>query len=227
MLIAIPEVLTKDEVTQLRVLLDAADWVDGAQTAGVQSASVKKNQQLDPVSSTAQQAGQFIIQKLTQSPTFMSAALPSKILPPMFNRYEKAETFGKHIDNAIRVNPLTQERLRTDLSMTLFLSEPDDYDGGELIVEDYYGAQRVKLPAGHMVLYPSTSLHEVTPVTSGARVSAFFWLQSMVRSELQRRTLYDLDQSIQNLSTRFGADDADVVSLTGTYHNLIRQWTDV
>lgn len=227
MLITIPNLLTKSEVAQLRALLDAADWVDGATTAGIQSAKVKKNQQLDPLSDTAQQAGQFIIQALTRNTRFMSAALPAKILPPMFNRYERAETFGKHIDNAIRVNPLTQERLRTDLSMTLFLSEPDSYEGGELIIEDYYGQQSVKLPAGDLVLYPSTSLHEVTPVVTGARVSAFFWLQSMVRSDLQRRTLFDLDQNIQSLSQRLGADDPEVVSLTGIYHNLIRQWTEV
>lgn len=227
MLITIPQVLTKDEVAQILQLLDAADWEDGAKTAGIQSAEVKKNQQLDPTSDTAQRAGQFIVQALTRNPRFMSAALPARILPPMFNKYEQAETFGKHIDNAIRVNPLTQERLRTDLSMTLFLSEPETYDGGELIVEDYYGRQSVKLPAGDLVLYPSTSIHEVTPVTSGARVSAFFWLQSMVRPDIQRRTLFDLDQTIQQLSTRIGATDPEVVALTGIYHNLIRQWTDI
>ena len=226
MLVTIPDVLSKPDVAQLRALLDAADWVDGGTTAGAQSREVKKNQQLDPTSDTAQQAGQFIIQALTQNPLFMSAALPSKILPPMFNRYEQAETFGKHIDNAIRVNPLTGERLRTDLSMTLFLSEPDTYEGGELVIEDYYGQQSVKLPAGHLVLYPSTSLHEVTPVKSGARVSAFFWLQSMIRSDLQRRTLFDLDQSIQTLASRLGASDPETVALTGIYHNLIRQWAD-
>lgn len=227
MLITIPDVLTKGEVAQIRQLLDAAEWEDGAKTAGIQSLEVKRNQQLNPTSDAAQKAGQYIIQALTQKPRFMSAALPARILPPMFNKYEQAETFGKHIDNAIRVNPLTQERLRTDLSMTLFLSEPDSYEGGALIVEDYYGSQSVKLAAGDLVLYPSTSIHEVTPVTSGARVSAFFWLQSMVRSEIQRRTLFDLDQTIQTLSARIGAGDPEVVTLTGIYHNLIRQWTDI
>ncbi|MGH1356036.1 MAG: Fe2+-dependent dioxygenase [Thalassovita sp.] len=227
MLLTIPQVLTKAEVAQIRALLDAADWEDGAKTAGVQSASVKQNQQLPPTCEAAQSAGQYIVQALTKQPRFMSAALPARILPPMFNKYETAETFGKHVDNAIRVNPLTQERLRTDLSMTLFLSEPDTYDGGELMIEDYYGQKAVKLAAGDMVLYPSTSIHEVTPVTSGARVSAFFWLQSMVRSDLQRRTLFDLDTTIQTLSARLGAADEQVVDLTGIYHNLIRQWTDV
>lgn len=226
MLITIPQVLTKEEVAHCRGLLDAADWQDGKSTAGAQSAEVKKNQQLDPTSEVAQKVGQFILQKLAQNPTFVSAALPNKILPPMFNRYASGETFGLHVDNAIRVNPLTQERLRTDLSMTLFFAEPDEYDGGELYIEDYYGTKEVKLPAGDMVLYPSTSLHEVRPVTRGARVSSFFWLQSMVRSDEHRRVLFDLDQTIQTLAMRSGTDDPEVVKLTGIYHNMIRIWVD-
>lgn len=226
MLITIPNVLTKAEVAHCRGLLDAADWLDGKTTAGAQSAQVKNNQQLEPTGDVAQKIGQFILQKLGQTPLFVSAALPNKILPPMFNRYASGETFGLHVDNAIRVNPLTQERLRTDLSMTLFFSEPDEYDGGELHIEDYYGTKEVKLPAGDMVLYPSTSLHEVRPVTRGARVSSFFWLQSMVRSDEHRRVLFDLDQTIQSLAARHGADDPEVVKLTGIYHNMIRIWVD-
>ncbi len=226
MLITIPNVLTKAEVAHCRGLLDAADWLDGKTTAGAQSAQVKNNQQLEPTSDVAQKIGQFILQKLGQTPLFVSAALPNKILPPMFNRYASGETFGLHVDNAIRVNPLTQERLRTDLSVTLFFSEPDEYDGGKLYIEDYYGTKEVKLPAGDMVLYPSTSLHEVRPVTRGARVSSFFWLQSMVRSDEHRRVLFDLDQTIQSLAARHGADDPEVVKLTGIYHNMIRIWVD-
>ena len=226
MLITIPNVLTRDEVTEFRKMLDAADWDDGKTTAGAQSASVKSNRQLPPTGDVAQALGQRILQALTANPLFLSAALPSKILPPMFNRYESGETFGMHVDNAIRVNPLTQERLRTDLSMTVFLSDPDDYDGGVLVVEDHYGTQEVKLPAGDMVLYPSTSLHEVTPVTKGSRVSSFFWLQSMVRDNAQRTILFDLDQTIQTLAGRAGADDPEVVRLTGIYHNLIRLWSE-
>lgn len=226
MLITIPNVLTREEVTEFRKMLDAADWDDGKTTAGAQSASVKNNRQLPPTGDVAQALGQRILQALTANPLFLSAALPSKILPPMFNRYESGETFGMHVDNAIRVNPLTQERLRTDLSMTVFLSDPEDYDGGVLVVEDHYGTQEVKLPAGDMVLYPSTSLHEVTPVTKGARVSSFFWLQSMVRDNAQRTILFDLDQTIQTLAGRAGADDPEVVRLTGIYHNLIRLWSE-
>ncbi|MFD2741386.1 Fe2+-dependent dioxygenase [Sulfitobacter aestuarii] len=226
MLITIPSILTKDEVAQVRAHLDAAAWEDGATTAGPQSREVKRNQQLPPTSEAAQTLGKFILQKLTADPLFLSAALPARILPPMFNKYEQAEAFGAHIDNAIRVNPLTQERLRTDLSMTLFLSEPEDYSGGELLIEDHYGHQSVKLPAGDMILYPATSLHQVTPVTRGARVSSFFWLQSMIRTHTQRRILFDLDQSIQSLSGSLGANDPETVRLTGIYHNLIRTWAE-
>lgn len=227
MLITIPDVFSPDEVRALRKTLDGADWEDGRNTAGVQSAQTKRNQQLSATSDVVRDLGQSILERLSQTPLFLSAALPLRILPPMFNRYETGETFGVHVDNAIRSNPFNGEPLRTDLSMTLFLSEPEDYDGGELIIEDHYGPQMVKLPAGHMVLYPSTSLHEVRPVTRGARVSSFFWLQSMVRSDTQRSLLFDLDQTIQDLADQLGADDAQVRRLTGIYHNMIRQWTEV
>lgn len=226
MLITIPEVFTPEEVRDIRQHLDAADWSDGRDSAGAQSRAVKHNRQLPPGCDTAQALGQRILERLHQLPLFLSAALPLRILPPMFNCYEAGETFGVHVDNAIRVDPFSAERLRTDLSMTLFFSDPDDYDGGALVIEDHYGTQEVKLPAGDMVLYPATSLHEVTPVVSGARVSAFFWLQSMVRSNEQRTLLFDLDQTIQQLAGRDGADSPEVVRLTGIYHNMIRLWAE-
>ena len=227
MLITIPQVLDAAQVQAVRARLDAASWQDVRQTAGAQSQSVKRNQQLPVDGPDARALGEDILRALTQHPLFLSAALPLRILPPMFNRYEVGETFGVHVDNAIRVSPLTQERLRADLSMTLFLSDPDEYEGGELVIEDHYGTQAVKLNAGDMVLYPSTSLHEVRPVTRGARVSSFFWLQSMVRSNEQRTMLFDLDQTIQALAERLDATDADVVRLTGIYHNMIRMWSEV
>jgi PKHD-type hydroxylase len=227
MLITIPDVFDAEEVVDIRGALDAAAWDDGTKTAGAQSAAVKHNRQLPATSDVAQKLGMRILERLGQTPLFVSAALPLKILPPMFNRYETGETFGTHVDNAIRVNPFNGEQLRTDLSMTVFFSEPDEYDGGELIVEDHYGTKAVKLPAGHMVLYPSTSLHKVTPVTRGARVSSFFWLQSMVRSTEHRSILFELDQTIQTLAMDLGTDDAQVVRLTGVYHNMIRAWTEV
>ena len=226
MLITIPDILSKDEVRHFRQVLDKAEWESGSKTAGVQSESVKRNQQMPVASDEALKLGQYLLQKLSANPVFLSAALPLRILPPMFNRYETEETFGIHVDNAIRLNHLTQERLRTDLSMTVFLSEQDEYDGGELIIEDHYGAQEVKLEAGHMVLYPSTSLHQVVPVTRGARVASFFWLQSMVRSDAHRTMLFDLDQTIQSLAVRLGTGDGEVVRLTGIYHNLIRTWAE-
>lgn len=226
MLIQIPELINKDEVAQIRAVLDQEDWQDGKLTAGEQSATVKSNQQLQADSETAVQLGQYILQALSQNPLFLSAALPLRFLPPMFNKYEAGETFGIHVDNAIRVAPGSHERIRTDLSMTLFLSEPDEYDGGELIIEDHYGSQEVKLSAGDMVLYPSTSLHQVLPVTRGARVSSFFWLQSMIRSNAQRTILFDLDQTIQTLGGDLGMSNDEVVRLTGIYHNMIRLWSE-
>lgn len=227
MLITIPGLLSKQDVAQFCAILDRAPWQSGKTTAGAQSADVKNNRQLPPACDEAQQLGQHILAALGQNPLFLSAALPLRILPPMFNRYETEDTFGIHVDNAIRVSHLTQERLRTDLSMTLFLSEPEAYDGGELVIEDHYGTQEVKLSAGDMVLYPATSLHAVLPVTRGARVASFFWLQSMIRSDAQRSLLFDLDQSIQSLGARVGLTDPDVVRLTGIYHNMIRQWAEI
>ncbi len=226
MLISIPNVLNKAQVAQCRQLMDAAEWVDGNVTSGHQSALAKNNMQLPEGSPVARQVGDLIQDALGQNPLFISAALPLKVFPPLFNRYEGGQAFGTHVDNAIRHLRGTNFRIRSDLSATLFFSEPEDYDGGELTIEDVYGEQKVKLPAGHMVLYPSTSLHHVTPVRRGARVCAFFWIQSMVRDDGQRTLLYQLDKSIQQLGVDRGHKDAEVISLTGVYHNLLRRWAD-
>jgi len=227
MLICIPDVLTSEEVAYCRSLMARAPWQDGRATAGAQSASVKNNRQIPLDAPEGAELGKLILRALGSNATFISAALPKTILPPMFNRYGTGENFGVHVDNAIRVVPQTGERIRTDLSMTLFFSEPEDYEGGELVVETLYGSQEVKLPAGHMVLYPSTSLHQVMPVTHGERISAFFWLQSMIRDETNRTMLFDLDQTIQTLSADPDADSAHAVRLTGIYHNLIRAWAEL
>lgn len=226
MLLAIPDVLTPAQVAEAKTQLDATAWVDGKTTGGHQAIHVKNNQQLSVENPVARQVGATILNALSQNPLFLSAALPLHILPPMFNRYEGGQTFGTHVDGSIRTIPGTGKRLRTDLSCTLFFANPEDYDGGELIVEDTYGTKSVKLPAGHMILYPSTSLHRVTPVTRGARVCAFFWLQSMIRDDGQRSLLFDMDVAIQ----RLGAENAthpSVVQLTGVYHNLLRQWAEM
>lgn len=227
MLICIPKVLSKTQVAACRKRMDAAEWLDGKVTAGEQSAAVKNNSQLPENSSLALEIGNLILDALAQTPSFISAALPLKIFPPLFNRYEQGGHFGLHVDNSIRHVPGTLVRIRTDLSCTLFLSEPEDYAGGELIIEDNYGAQAVKLTAGDLVLYPSTSLHRVEAVTSGARVCSFFWLQSMVRDAGERSLLYDLDQNIQNLAMTLGLNHPQVVQLSSIYHNLIRRWADV
>ncbi|CCD83769.1 PKHD-type hydroxylase [Bradyrhizobium sp. ORS 285] len=229
MLICIPDVLSKDEVADFRRIMDAAGWEDGRSTAGAQSAMVKRNEQLPPDGEAARVLGQRIISALTKNPRFLSAAIPLQIFPPLFNRYtaSRGDHFGIHVDNAVRGDPLTGLRIRTDLSMTLFLAEPDTYDGGELVIEDTYGSHEVKLPAGHAVLYPSSSLHMVTPVTRGARVASFFWMQSMIRDAHVRSMIFDLDTAIQSLAERLGRDDPDAVKLTGIYHNLIRQWAEV
>ncbi len=222
MLLAIPDVLTSAQVADARRALDAADWVDGRVTAGHQGARVKDNLQLPADSAAGQQVGAMILQALGANPLFMSAALPLHVLPPFFNRYSGGQRFGTHVDGSIRTLPNGQ-RIRTDLSCTLFFSGPDEYDGGELIVEDTYGSKAVKLVAGHMILYPSTSLHQVTPVTRGTRLCAFFWLQSLVREDSRRSLLFDMDVAIQ----RLGAESPlhpSVVSLTGVYHNLLREW---
>jgi PKHD-type hydroxylase len=202
-------------------------WEDGRSTAGAQSAMVKKNEQLPPNGEVARRLGETVIKALVANPLFVSAAIPKQIFPPLFNRYGVGQHFGVHVDNAVRGDHLTGARIRTDLSVTLFLSEPDEYEGGELIVEDYYGSHRVKLPAGHLVLYPASSLHTVTPVTRGARVASFFWLQSMVRDGHARSLIFDLDTAIQGLVGRLGRDDPEMVRLTGLYHNLIRCWAEV
>jgi PKHD-type hydroxylase len=227
MLLAIPDVLTPAEVASARAALDAAEWIDGRVTAGEQSAAVKQNAQLAEGSPVAQAVGEMVLGGLARSPLFISAALPQRIFPPLFNRYGEGASFGVHVDNAIRAIPGTPIRLRTDLSCTLFFSAPEEYDGGELIIEDVYGPQRVKLPSGHLILYPSTSLHRVTPITRGARVASFFWLQSMIRADDQRALLFDLDQTIQRLALEKDGNDPSVVSLSGVYHNLLRQWAEV
>lgn len=225
MLLQIPQVLTPEQVAQARQILDAAEWVDGRVTAGHQGARVKDNQQIPAEHPAARQVGEMILRALGQTPLFISAALPLHILPPMFNRYAGGQTFGTHVDGSVRQLPNGQ-RFRTDLSCTLFFAGPDEYDGGELVIEDTYGTKSVKLPAGDLILYPSTSLHHVTHVTRGIRLCSFFWLQSMVRDNHQRSLLFDLDVAIQ----RFGPENAthpSVVQLTGVYHNLIRLWAEM
>ncbi len=227
MLICVPDVLSKQEVAEFRQTMDAATWEDGRSTAGAQSALVKKNEQLPPNGEVARALGNRVVKALTANPLFISAAIPLHIFPPLFNRYGAGHHFGIHVDNAVRGDPLTGLRIRTDLSVTLFLSEPDEYDGAELVVEDHYGAHEVKLPAGHLVLYPASSLHMVRPITRGTRVASFFWLQSMIRDDRARSMIFDLDTTIQRLVERLGRDDPETVRLTGIYHNLIRHWAEV
>lgn len=227
MLVCVPDVLSKAEVADFRSVMDVAAWEDGRSTAGAQSALVKNNEQLPPNGETARTLGDRVLTALTANPLFISAAIPLRIFPPLFNRYGVGHRFGVHVDNAVRGDYLTGMRIRTDLSVTLFLSEPDQYDGGELVVEDYYGAHQVKLPAGHLVLYPATSLHMVTPITRGVRVASFFWVQSVVRDAHARSLIFDLDTAIQGLVARLGRDDPETVKLTGIYHNLIRYWAEV
>ncbi|NPU10997.1 MULTISPECIES: Fe2+-dependent dioxygenase [Bradyrhizobium] len=228
MLICVPGILSKDDVAEFRRIMDSSDWEDGRSTAGAQSAMVKRNEQLPPDSEVARKLGHRIISAMTANPRFLAAAIPQQIFPPLFNRYsaESGHHFGIHVDNAVRGDKLTGLRIRTDLSVTLFLSEPEDYDGGELVIEDLYGSHEVKLPAGDLVLYPASSLHMVTPVTRGVRVASFFWLQSMIRDPLARSMIFDLDTTIQGLSQRMGRDDPEMVRLTGLYHNLIRYWAE-
>ena len=226
MLIQVPDVLSAAQGAHARHRLDTADWVDGRVTAGRQSAKVKDNQQLPEGHPVAQQLGDLIVAALQGSGLFVSAALPLRVFPPLFNRYEGGHSFGNHVDNAIRQITGTSLRIRTDLSATLFLAQPDEYDGGELVVEDTYGVHSVKLPAGHMILYPSTSLHHVRPVTRGARTASFFWIQSMVRDDATRSLLFDLDLAIQRLSVDV-PDHPSVVQLTSLYHNLLRRWAEM
>ena len=226
MLIQIPDMLSAEQVAHARRLLDEAEWVDGKVTAGHQSARAKNNMQLPESHPVGRQLGDIIVGALQRQPLFMTAALPLHVFPPLFNRYAGGQSFGSHVDNAIRQVPGTPHRLRTDLSCTLFLSEPAEYDGGELMIEDVYGVHSVKLPAGHLVLYPSTSLHHVRPVTRGARVSSFFWLQSMVRDDGDRTLLFDLDAAVRALSQE-RPDHPVAVQLTAVYHNLLRKWAEV
>ena len=220
MLIQIPDVLTPEQVSHARRLLDAADWVDGRITAGHQASQLPEQH---PV---GRELGDIIISSLQKNALFVSAALPLRVFPPLFNRYRGGQSFGNHVDNAIRQTTNGALRIRTDLSCTLFLADPEEYDGGELLVEDTYGVHSVKLPAGHMVLYPSSSLHNVTPVTRGARVASFFWLQSMIRDDGERTLLFDLDTAIQRLTVDMPNHPA-VVQLTSVYHNLLRRWAQV
>jgi PKHD-type hydroxylase len=223
MLIVIEGVLTKPEVAAFRQRLDGADWRDGAATAGSLARGVKANQQLDDRDPVAVALGDQILQRLRPHPLFVSAALPSRIFPPRFNRYADGGTYGAHVDSALMRGP-DGTTLRSDLSATLFLSEPEEYDGGELEIEGEFGAQAVKLSAGDLVLYPSSSLHRVTPVTRGARVASFFWIESVVADEGARALLFDLDQAIQGMTPLAGPDDGRLLKLTGVYHNLLRRW---
>lgn len=226
MLITIPDVLTADELAQARAALSSAEWVDGKVTAGYQAQKVKENLQLPEGHPVAIRLGELILMALARSPLFMSAALPLRVFPPMFNRYTGGGHFGTHVDTAIRAVASTGQRIRTDLSATLFLAAPEEYDGGELLIEDTYGVHSIKLPAGHMVLYPGTSLHRVTPVTRGARLASFFWIQSMIRSDGDRTLLYDLDTAIERLAKEIPGNQAGV-QLTGVYHNLLRRWAEM
>ncbi len=229
MLLHVTQVLSPGELHAAREILARARWGDGRATAGVQSAQMKNNEQLPQDAPEAKALQQIVLTGLNRHSTFFAAALPKRVFPPLFNRYGGAtNAFGSHVDNAVRFLPGGQgERVRTDVSCTLFLAEPDDYDGGELIVEDTYGEQRIKLPAGDMVLYPGTSVHRVEPVTRGERVASFFWIESMVRSDERRRLLFEMDSHLMQLRTSVGETDPAVIGLTGTYHNLLRMWADV
>jgi len=225
MLIDIPNVLTPDQVRHCRQQLENAEWTDGRLTAGHSALAAKQNLQLPIQSQTALELGHLILDAIGQNPQFVAAALPLKVLPPMFNCYRGGGTYGAHVDNAIRQLPGSPHRVRTDVSCTLFLCAPDEYEGGELMIEDTYGTRGVKLPAGHMVVYPGTSLHQVTPVTHGARYAAFFWVQSFIRSDARRRLLLELDTAIQQLTPASPGHPA-LVQLTGVYHNLLREWAE-
>ncbi len=226
MLITIDNLLSKDEVRQFRARLDAAQWQGGEATAGTLARSVKRNQQIADGSEVAVDLGSHLLRALMQHPLFISAALPRKIYPPKFNRYADGGTYGAHVDSAVMRVPGTQEQMRTDVSATVFLAEPAEYEGGELEIEGPFGVQSVKLAAGDMVLYPSTSLHRVTPVTRGARIASFLWIESLVADEPERTLLFDLDQAIQQLTPLVAADDHRLLQLTGVYHNLLRRWAE-
>jgi PKHD-type hydroxylase len=226
MMIEIPAVLDADGLARVRAVIAAGEWIDGNATSGHQSALAKRNRQLPEDGAVAREAGALVLAALRRSPLFFAAALPLKIYPPLFNSYEGGETFGTHVDNAVRIQRGGEFRLRSDLSATLFLEDPGAYDGGELVVEGQFGTQGVKLPAGHMLLYPSSSLHRVAPVTRGRRLASFFWIQSMIRDTEARRTLFELDTAIQAIAQDRGQDDPSIIQLTGVYHNLLRKWAD-
>jgi PKHD-type hydroxylase len=225
MLLQVPEVLSAEQVKQFRARLDATSWVDGNVTSGHQSARAKVNEQLPEDSAIARELGEVILTALSRNALFFSAALPKQVFPPLFNRYREGMTFGSHVDSAIRTHASSRLRMRTDLSATLFLAAPEDYDGGELLVEDSYGTHSAKLPAGHLVLYPATSLHRVNPITRGARVASFFWIQSMVRDDAQRTLLFDMDMAIIRLGKDL-PEHPGLVSMVGAYHNLLRMWSE-
>lgn len=226
MLVCIPNVLDAAQIVSLRERLDRANsWVDGRVTAGYQGAPVKFNQQIDELSDVAMACQRIVVSALECHPTFISAVLPNAIYPPMFNRYGEGMKFGAHVDGSVRINPQTGAKLRTDVSATLFLTNPDDYDGGELQIEDTFGRHNIKLAAGDMVVYPATSLHQVTPITRGTRTACFFWVQSLIREDSQRALLHDMDNAIQRLN-QTDADQIARRSLIGCYHNLVRQWSE-
>lgn len=225
MLLALPEVLSAQQLSRCRERLAVADWVDGRVSAGYQGATVKHNQQLAENSPIARELGDLVLMALERNPSFISATLPARVYPPMFNRYREGSYFGNHIDNAVRLLGDSALKIRTDISATLFLAGPDEYDGGELLIEDTYGAHAIKLPAGHLVIYPASSLHRVNPITRGTRLASFFWIQSMVRDDAQRTLLFDVDRAIQRLN-QTEADEEARVSLTGSYHNLLRMWAE-
>ena len=226
MLLHIPALFSHEELVRIREALQRADWADGKLTAGHQSAKAKHNLQLPQQHPLAQEIGKALLERLWANPLFMSAALPNKVFPPLLNCYTAGGNFDFHVDNAVRQAPGNPERVRTDLSSTLFFSDPDDYDGGELVIQDTFGVREVKLPAGDLLLYPSTSLHKVNAVTRGARYASFFWTQSLVREDSQRALLFEMDNAIQQL-TRDVPDHPALVQLTGTYHNLLRRWVEV
>ncbi|MDM0105884.1 Fe2+-dependent dioxygenase [Variovorax sp. J22R24] len=226
MMLHVPEVLSAEQVREIRASLDATDWVDGRETVGDQGARVKRNRQLPEQSPVGRELGRTILGALARHALFFAAALPLRFVPPLFNRYEGGEHYGLHVDGSVRSVPGSGEQLRTDLSCTLFLCDPEEYEGGELEVVDTYGTHEVKLPAGDLILYPSSSLHRVHPVTAGARVCSFFWLQSMVRDERQRAMLFEMDQVIQKLRARLGECE-ESIALTGQYHNLLRMWSEI
>jgi PKHD-type hydroxylase len=225
MMVHVPNVLTPEQVARCREVFDRAQWADGRVTAGYQSAQVKKNLQLPENGPEARELGDLVLAALERSPLFISAVLPQRVFPPLFNRYDESMSFGSHVDNAIRPITGTSLRIRTDVSATLFLSDPESYDGGELVVEDTYGSHAVKLPAGDLIIYPATSLHHVTPVTRGVRLASFFWVQSMIRDVSRRSLLFDLDMSIMQLNKEVPKSPS-LVMLTGVYHNLLRQWAE-